>query len=84
MVIKNGPPGIPGECISACIGKSVQAGGWDTQNFRPRPLEPLIPSGSTWFYEAGENELEQVLSLHGEVFDDALGFGQILIGLWEG
>lgn len=82
-VIKNGPPGIPGKCVSACIGKLVQAGGWDSQKLAPRPLEPFIPAGSTWFYEAGEPDILKIASIHGSTNGDPYGFGQILVGSWE-
>lgn len=82
-VINNGLPGFPGRCVSACIGKLIQVGGWDSYNSRPRPIAPFIPPGSTWFYEAGENELEKVLSLHGQNFGDKYGYGQIVVGSWE-
>jgi CRISPR-associated protein Cmr3 len=82
-VIMFGPPGIPGRCVSACIGKLVSIGGWDLKKASPRPLEPLIPPGSTWFYEANEKELGNVLALHGINFGDPYGFGQIIIGKWE-
>lgn len=82
-VIRNGPPGIPGKCVSACIGKLVQTGGWDSQNFSPRPIEPFIPAGSTWFYEAGEADIEKVVALHGKTFGSPYGFGQIVVGSWE-
>jgi len=65
-VIENGPPGIPGQCISACVGKVEQVGGWDIKNCRPRPLHPVIPAGSAWFFRAEENELDSIRSLHGK------------------
>lgn len=92
-VLKNvalqGPPGIPGKCVSACLGKIHQMGGWDIKNRIPRPLQALIPPGSTWFFEAKETEIEQVYSLHGQCLGETkadktnYGFGQILIGCWE-
>lgn len=93
-VIKNGPVNsIPGELVSACIGKVEQVGGWDIKNHCPRPLKPLLPAGTTWFFEAAASELEQVYSLHGQCIGDnkekqkdkdktAYGFGQIVIGRW--
>ncbi|MEW6574630.1 MAG: type III-B CRISPR module-associated Cmr3 family protein, partial [Bacillota bacterium] len=42
---RQGPPGVPGCCISACIGKAQQIGGWDLVNHRPRPLMPVLPPG---------------------------------------
>ncbi|TYO92769.1 type III-B CRISPR module-associated Cmr3 family protein [Desulfallas thermosapovorans] len=82
QVIRYGPPGIPGECVSACIGKLQTVGGWDSISHCPRPAEPVIPAGSTWFFEAKENALEEVRSLHGKV-NDAWGYGQIVLGKWE-
>ncbi|RPF47001.1 CRISPR-associated Cmr3 family protein [Thermodesulfitimonas autotrophica] len=84
-VIREGPPGIPGRCVSACIGKVQQVGGWDLANQQPRPLMPVLPPGSTWFYEAGATDAGQVARLHGQClgFRAAYGFGQIAIGRWE-
>ena len=84
-VIKNGPPGIPGTCIAACIGKVRQVGGWDIINRCPRPLEPLLPAGSAWFFEADEKDKENLISLHGRCLGSKTeyGFGQIVIGCWR-
>jgi len=84
-VIKNGPPGIPGRCISACIGRIQQVGGWDIVNCRPRPLYPVIPAGSAWFFQAGEEEVDHIRSLHGKCLGmkTEYGFGQIVIGCWR-
>lgn len=82
--VRQGPPDMPGACISACIGKLQQTGGWDLLNKRPRPLRPLIPPGSTWFFEASETEHGAVRSLHGKCLGMATdyGFGQVIIGTW--
>lgn len=84
-VIENGPPGIPGKCISACIGRVQQVGGWDIANCCPRPLHPVIPAGSAWFYQAEEKELDNIRSLHGKCPGSKAeyGFGQIVIGCWR-
>lgn len=83
-VIRQGPPDVPGCCISACIGKAQQIGGWDIVNCQPRPLMPVLPPGSTWFYEADAADAGQVAGLHGECLSprEAYGFGQIVIGRW--
>lgn len=82
--IKKGPEGVPGRCVSACIGKVEQVGGWDLKNHGPRPLCPVIPPGSAWFYEAGEEHLETVVALHGGFIGDKTdyGYGQVAIGRW--
>lgn len=84
-VIYNGPPEIPGKCISACIGKMIMIGGWDLKNRRPRPIVPLIPPGSTWFFEADEKDKEKIASLHRQQVGEkkAYGMGEIVIGTWK-
>lgn len=84
-VIREGPPGVPGRCVSACIGKALQLGGWDLLNQRPRPLVSVLPPGSTWFYECEPELAEDLLKLHGRCLSplEAYGFGQIAIGRWE-
>ncbi len=83
-VIRNGPPGVPGQCVSACVGKPEMVGGWDLARRRPKPLHPVLPAGSTWFYEADVSPNE-VLGLHGSCLGErqSFGFGQILIGRWD-
>lgn len=84
-VIENGPPGIPGQCVCACTGRIGQVGGWDIFNNCPRPLHPVIPAGSAWFFQAEEKELESIWSLHGKCLGlkEEYGFGQIVIGSWR-
>jgi len=84
-VILQGPAGIPGRCLSACIGKALQSGGWDMLHQQPRSLMPLLPPGSLWFFEADEGEAARVAALHGECIGPKgeYGFGQIIIGRWE-
>ena len=84
-VLTRGMLAFPGQCVSACLGKLEQVGGWDIENCCPRPLHPLIPAGSTWFFEAKETELQEISKLHGQFIGDRnnYGFGQILIGRWE-
>jgi len=83
-VIINGPPGIPGQCVSACIGKAVYIGGWDMANREPRPLTAALPPGSLWFFEAEEKDLEKLKELHGSCISPRsnCGFGQVIIGKW--
>lgn len=83
--IRRGPPGVPGTCVSACIGKLRQVGGWNLEQGRPRPLEPVLPAGSTWFFEAGKEHLAEVAALHGRCLGDKpqYGYGQVVVGKWE-
>ncbi|SHF24039.1 CRISPR-associated protein, Cmr3 family [Seinonella peptonophila] len=76
---------IPGECISASIGKLVQAGGWDSENKQSRPLKPLLPSGSTWFFRARHTEQKQIEALHGTLCGSKSlwGQGQLVVGTWS-
>jgi len=84
-VIRCGPPGVPGECVSACVGRVEQAGGWDLFKKSPRPLEPVVPAGSTWFYVAESGEEERIMALHGACTGHraVYGCGQLVIGTWE-
>ncbi|NPV74515.1 MAG: type III-B CRISPR module-associated protein Cmr3 [Pelotomaculum sp.] len=85
LAVRHGPPGVPGCCVSACIGKAVRAGGWDLARQEPRPLTSLLPAGSVWFYEAEADDLNKVAALHGQCLGDqtAFGFGQVAIGKWK-
>jgi len=81
-VVRQGPPGVPGTCITACLPKLQQAGGWDLANNEPRPLRPVVPAGSTWFYETEEDDLDRLMELHGRV-NSPYGDGQMVVGIWE-
>lgn len=87
QLIRRGPQEAPGSCISACIGKPLLYGGWDLASQKPRPLQPYLPPGSTWFFEAPEKEKSKIEALHGcsikEEKAPSYGFGQVLIGKWE-
>lgn len=86
-VVQKGPvPWVPGNCISACLGKIIQVGGWDVAQRQPRPLQAFLPAGSTWFFEAEEEQMEYVKNLHGKCIGDKteMGYGQVIIGRWEG
>lgn len=83
--VRNGPPEVPGRCVAACTGRMQQSGGWDLKSHAPRPLRPLIPAGSTWFFETEGSRAAEVQVLHGKCLGDgqAWGLGQVLIGRWE-
>ena len=83
-VIRFGPLSNIGNCISACIPKLTQVGGWDIVNRCPRPLRPVLLPGSTWFYEVDATFKDKVLTCHGSHVGSGreYGFGQILIGRW--
>jgi CRISPR-associated protein Cmr3 len=77
-------PGI--EVMSACLGKPIPIGGWDSLKNEPIPLAPFHPAGSTWFCQATSADFTRHHAQHGLWLGDrsttAHGFGQILIGLW--
>lgn len=83
-VVRKGPLKGFGDCVSACVPKLKQVGGWDIVNRRPRPLRPVVIPGSTWFYEVEGNRIEEITALHGSFVgqDNNYGYGQILIGKW--
>ncbi len=77
---------LPGLVVSACVGKPIRMGGWDSLARKPRALKSLLPPGSVWFLKADEGEREQILAWHGRHLGTraAWGYGQILIGTWKG
>lgn len=80
-----GKPPLDGvELVSACVGKPLFYGGWDSLRHGPLPLEPFLPPGSVWFCRAPADRLPEILSQHGRWLGQhtAHGFGQIAIGLW--
>lgn len=87
-VVLEGPTlkDIKANIITACLGKITQVGGWDIVNKEPRELIPLIPAGSTWFFEADEKHMADIQKLHGSSigYETKMGYGQIVIGSWEG
>jgi CRISPR-associated protein Cmr3 len=70
--------------LSACIGKPVRIGGWDSLKNEPLPLEPFHPAGSVWFCEAPECDFSAIHAHHLRWLGkfSAHGFGQIVIGHW--
>jgi CRISPR-associated protein Cmr3 len=78
------PPLDGAELVSACVGKPLFFGGWDSLKHEPLPLEPFLPAGSVWFCQAAAERLPEILRHHGRWLGrhTAHGFGQIAIGLW--
>ncbi|MDI9480519.1 MAG: type III-B CRISPR module-associated Cmr3 family protein [Bacillota bacterium] len=78
---------IKGECITACVGKAIQVGGWDLAKHQPRPLKSYIPPGSTWFFEGDASQVDSIKEMHGSLIgkeeSHPYGCGQILIGSWR-
>lgn len=77
---------LPGGVVSACLGKAVMIGGWNSQSRSrgPIPMRPAVPAGSIWFLEADEKYGREILDRHGTHIGEATewGFGQIFIGTW--
>jgi CRISPR-associated protein Cmr3 len=79
-------PGLPGaRVVSACLGKPVFLGGWNTSAREPLPLRPYLPPGSTWFCTIEEGQADAVCARHGTCIDveAALGFGAVVLGTWK-
>lgn len=81
-VLKRGPL-LNLTCITACIPKLYQEGGWDSKKKVPRPMVPIVPAGSTWFYEE-EMPGSEIENMHCTFIgtDNEYGYGQIIIGKW--
>ncbi|KKM12004.1 hypothetical protein SY88_05660 [Clostridiales bacterium PH28_bin88] len=84
-ILRHGPLGEVANCISACIGKLRQVGGWDLANKSPKPLLPALPAGSTWFYEAPASAIDHIKAIHREALGpfSPYGDGEIVLGTWK-
>jgi len=75
-----------GETVtSACVGKSVQEGGFDMNRTASRSARSYLPPGSTWFVEMGAQEAEAFIRAHHETQigeEQELGRGRIVCGYW--
>lgn len=74
------------EVVSACLGKPIFLGGWDSAERAPLPLRPYLPAGSTWFCTVDNEAVEAVAALHGATLDPdegALGYGAVALGTWN-
>lgn len=82
-VIRHGPLAVPAVC--AVVPGFDWAGGWDLRRRRPRPLVPVIPAGSVWYYEMAEGEAAAVWAAHGTAAGTrtAWGYGRMVVGRWE-
>lgn len=79
--------GVPGEIVSACLERPLFLGGWDSlqgKHGKPLSLQPYIPAGSTWFFEADAADKNAIELLHlSNIGEDVnYGFGQVAIGSW--
>jgi CRISPR-associated protein Cmr3 len=78
-------PGMSGlRIVSGVIGKPIQVGGWNSLHREPLPLRAYLPAGSTWFCEAKQEAIDNLLEKHGAFIGDRTkyGFGQIALGTW--
>jgi len=66
----------PDNIVSACLGKPLPIGGWDSVNRRSIPMRNCYPAGSVWFVEG----LEPVPPKIGAA--TKWGFGRVLAGVW--
>ena len=78
------PPLAGATVVSACVGKPVFIGGWDSLNREPLPLQPFKPAGSIWFCTVDKAEFAAIHAQHGKHLGAHTkhGFGQIVIGRW--
>lgn len=85
--------GVPLTVHSAAIGPALREGGWDLAARQPRPVRSLVPAGSAWYATVHDasgrtltgEALEPAIGvLHGaRLADDALGHGQLAVGLFD-
>lgn len=82
-VLRHGP--LSEACLSAVTGRITMRGGWDLKRQMPRPLRPLIPAGSVWFYRVTQDTWDTFKLFHGQRvgLEVEYGFGHIILGHWE-
>lgn len=83
--------GVPGggdvEIVSACLGRPLRIGGWDSLTRRPHPVRSVLAPGSVLFCEAAEPRrfLEAMTGGTGLPSlgrRQAFGFGAVALGIW--
>ncbi len=81
--LREGPLDV--SCLTGVVGRVEMQGGWDLQRQRSRPLRPLVPAGSVWFYRFSPKQWETVRHLHGQQVgkEQEYGYGQIVFGIWK-
>jgi CRISPR-associated protein Cmr3 len=68
--------------ISACVGKPLSLGGWNSLERRPLDLRPVVPAGSVWFLEVDNLPAFAESAANGFGLKTKYGFGQVAIGVW--
>ena len=70
--------------ISACVGKPLTLGGWNSLDRKPLDLRPVLPAGSVWFIEVSEAKITHFImqAQHGFGLKTRYGFGQVALGVW--
>lgn len=82
-VIREGPLAV--SCMTGVVGRVEMQGGWDMQRQRPRPLRPVVPAGSVWFYHLTRDQWDVMRAMHGKQVgqEQEYGYGQIVFGIWK-
>ena len=81
-------PGLGGaRVVSACLGRPLRIGGWDSLASRPLPLRSYLPPGSVLFVESAsaitpEDEVLHSTGLCQIGARTSSGFGLAALGIW--
>lgn len=81
-------PGLGGaRVVSACLGRPLRIGGWDSLAGRPLPLRSYLPPGSVLFVESAsaitsEDEVSHSTGLCRIGARTSSGFGLAALGIW--
>lgn len=81
-------PGLGGaRVVSACLGRPLRIGGWDSLARRPLPLRSYLPPGSVLFVESAsaitpEDEVSHSTGLCRIGASTSFGFGLAALGMW--
>lgn len=73
---------LPGTVVSACVGKPLRYGGWNSpawgNSFGPQAIESYLPAGTVFFMKSDQMPTAN-LALGSQT---AWGFGHVAIGVW--
>jgi len=77
---------VPLTLHAAVLGKALREGGWDMAERKPRDVQSLIPSGSSYYCTVDDGNIAAAIDiLHGKQIgeDQKFGRGMIVCGLWN-
>ncbi len=72
--------------VAAALGRSLNRGGWDLSQNRPRPIRHYVPPGSVYYFEFEDELYPDTLQLSEQPSEELpllqLGYGHVAVGVW--